>query len=407
MADIYSTTPGSAVADTIQQILQRRREDARRAMLDKLEREQLDMRQRESVANIEAQQARTKHDEDSLGLQRTQENRLANELLENQMHRRLQYTRPLTPMSQMDPKLAEYARKYGATTQTPDVTPTNTVPFRADGLEGRELQEGADLTTEFDPTVKGQEVYAGSPEFAYNELINQRAGGLMQDPNFQNLSPVGKFLALRSAGLDNVPEWAAAGPRRVVPIHPGQRTPVELRPDDIPMEFGYPPQTPYWMGSTQIYQVYKDGRWVKSLSNPSPEESRKLAAEGYELREGNTSSQNSRRSGPAATIITKMANAKAIANALRQQREDKAWGSWKSAPSPAELKAQEEYDTLSNYLFANDPAPQAIKEIAAEVMSNPNTEGLSPQQIVSQVEGEDGQPLSPEEAQHLLRLLSQ
>ena len=400
---------GYGVGEVIQSILQRRREDARQAMLDQLEREQLGMRQRESEANITAQQARTQHDEQSLGLQREQEQRLKDELLENQMHRRLQYATPGQPLS--DPKLSEYAERVGAMAQIPDVQRPDVAQFRAKINDSGEVQ-----TEEFDPTIQGQRVYSGGPELAYREQVNQKTAALLKDPNFQNMPPIEKFIALRGAGLDQVPEWAASGPRRVVPIPWNQRTPVELGPSDIPMEMNPPPSSFFggYGGASGMMPAAARMRnratgEERTLTGPRAQlmtQIDPLEAQGWELVEIKTSGDVGQGTATAPAVQKALSDAKSAWLALENDRYSKAWGSWVSDPGLPEQRSRQQYESLRDQQFRNDPAPEDIKQLARDIAGTRELRGLNVQAIVESLEPEDAAQLDELDKQHLQRLLS-
>lgn len=111
--DIYSMTPGSAVADTLQQILQRRREQSRQAMIDKLQEEQ-------TRASMSAQTRGLDLQERGVGLEerRTRDSELTNEMArrasqESLIKSQLESVQEGTSKDQMPAELYEAAKQRG------------------------------------------------------------------------------------------------------------------------------------------------------------------------------------------------------------------------------------------------------------------------------------------------------
>ena len=218
------------VSGTIQEILQRRREEARQALLDKLQ--------------IDRGTAEMENDKQRLDLQRTQQedNALTNQLQRSASQQALDIGKldalgevPM-PTSGMDPATAELARRFGRTRNMPPTPPE----FPA--IEPPAML--ADTTETYVPPAFAKE------EDARNRI--SRAMGQIQP----GMSELQRAMILREAeAIQNVPEESFAAPRQAIPISPDQRTPVSLGPRDVPIPRSYEP------GSYQgaFFPPYVDG----------------------------------------------------------------------------------------------------------------------------------------------------
>jgi hypothetical protein len=414
--DFYTMTPGSAVADTIQQILQRRRDESRQAMLDKLEHEQLQMRQRESEANMAAQKAQTEHNTQSLQLQKDRETRDRDKDLRDELYRRLQSARSGAKLN--DPQLLQEAERLGAMVDTPDYTPPGVLPTQARMPEGGvdALPEGAELPQQdFDPTIKGQRVFAGVGEAGEAFEARQRAEQLLRNPEFQNANPTQRAIMAISAGVNP------------------QTLPDPLMPLTIVSHTGKVTQdfntmVPGNQSVAQLPQPYASGRGgvgnttprAAYMVKPSTGERVVLTAAGgdiiSQMDEAEAQGFQFERWGSAAqptsanlspSLIGKLASVKSRYEALRDQREASSTYFGLGGPPGPSLEEQQlrgEYESLRNQAFANDPAPQNIKDLAAEFVAN----GWSLEEGLDALEPEDAARFNsnPINMQHLQRLLS-
>ena len=380
------------ISNTIQEILQRRREEARAAMLDKLEQDR-------TYAGMEAQkkQLELEGERNALDARRTTSDE------------------------------AQSAAQVRESTERVNRSKQDSLPFqgaRGDSIKDTDLKkyliERGQMETRqpMGPTEDGRnlpsfEWYKGSPEFQQQEFGKEQAASqvdsLLQDPDFQKKSPTEKFLHAQAMGI-TLPEWAAQGPRRVVPIPWNQRTPVEVGPNDVPMEMSQPHQTPAWM-RPQTYQIFDRNNTLLGTSRPMDyEDQQRYMAENPEhvLRPLGFQPTGSGASGRvAATLVAKLAAAKGQAEALRTSRNpDQRRFFGLAGPAEAsdlEVAKTTEYESLRNQLNAMDPAPQDIKDLAIDAVAG----GIfSVDELIESLEPADAAQIDAADRAHLQRLMS-
>ena len=379
------------ISNTIQEILQRRREEARAAMLDKLEQDR-------TYAGMEAQkkQLELEGERNALDARRTTSDE------------------------------AQSAAQVRESTERVNRSKQDSLPFqgaRGDSIKDTDLKkyliERGQMETRqpTGPTEDGGnlpsfEWYKGSPEFQQQEFGKEQAASqvdsLLQDPDFQKKSPTEKFLHAQAMGI-TLPEWAAQGPRRVVPIPWNQRTPVEVGPNDVPMEMSQPHQTPAWM-RPQTYQIFDRNNTLLGTSRPMDyEDQQRYMAENPEhvLRPLGFQPTGSGASGRvAATLVAKLAAAKGQYEALRTTRErERTYLGLGGPPDPSDLELAKmtEAESIRQQLNAVDPAPQDIKELAADAIAGGAT---TVEEVIAGLPPEDVAQLDATDRAHLQRLMS-
>lgn len=304
---------------TLQQILQRRRDEARQAMLDKLSEEQT--RSQMGIASRNADV-----NEGNLKLQRDTEKRLADSALEQQLQQRLGLVPAETPVEDLDPSLADYAGKVGRRRQTKAVTPqvSSSYGFPTSGGDSADQADPQQMINEepvvAGPTLPGRDMVV-TPDYMQDEIARNRMSDaqrrISEDPDMSELE---RTMILRQAGaIESLPEEAYAGPRSAVPISPSQRTPVPLGPRDVPVQQGYQPYPPASL-QPKLYQVYRDNKWQKS-DLLSPQEAELYTSQGFELRQGNTPVDPNLQRGPFdVRLVQQLNNAIRATNVPRNQR---------------------------------------------------------------------------------------
>lgn len=235
--DFYTMTPGSAVADTLQDILARRKAEARQAMLDKLNEQNM----QHNWSNQDAQ----------LALQNKQEGRLG----ENQTHDNLIADANFIPdtadPASLNPKLHDFLKGTGAIHTEPGVTPSV-----SSGYVDETGAEHQDSTVTL-PKTPDREVYAGSKAYQTSQRAKADIGDLAKNPDFAKMDPLHQVLMGAQAGVQ-LPGEALGGPgklRVVDPRNAGAMNGQEIGSKDKVVEIGYPPQAPQmstqWIGNDE------------------------------------------------------------------------------------------------------------------------------------------------------------
>lgn len=392
------------VAQTLQEILQRRREEAARAAAGLLDQEQLALQKRETDASIEAQRAQTEQGAQQLALQRAQETRLKEAQYNEELDRRLDRSIPGQPIT--DPELLARAEKVGAMVQTPDVMPAGVIPFRARVPESG-VEDGQELPIEeFDPTIKGQRVYAGPPEIARQDQINARLRELMSDPNFQNMTTVEKFLTLRSVGLQDVPEFAIQGSKtfRVLPWNfTGS---VEVGPDEQ-VELGPQPNQLSAANRPVPYQAF-DRRTGALIATTPP-----LDFESFQVYmatnpdhilrpigwQPNNSNTRSSIQVPGGTVLRASELMGAIDGLIRSRAN--AWTQGGRNQIDGQI-ASLRSELTAIITSISGQAPPELNDLADDIASDPELDTLP----LSELDDEDGTPLAEKMTQRDLQILN-
>lgn len=177
-------TPGSAVADTIQQILQRRRTDQREALLDQLRGEQV--KDQFKTSDMERQKSA-----DEMKTSEMNRKTLQEQLIEHQLQGLQEGADP----SQFSPELAEAARSRGYMHKsTPQVGTSSTFQ----GAEGE--APSVDPTTVAGPTT---EVFKTTAQRERERLQSVNEAYIAQHPDMVKSNPdLMNVLSMRAGGLE-------------------------------------------------------------------------------------------------------------------------------------------------------------------------------------------------------------
>lgn len=204
---MYTMTPGSAVADSIQEILARRRLDARQAMLDKLNAENIH-------SEMAAREANTGMAQAHLGLAQSAEAR-AKAMNDEQLFGEKLKTLPEEggDMSGADPELLhQLVSRHLIQTQAaqPAITgdqPLGNAPTGPSQNGSKwEAPGGQPFQGPVRPDVPAQperQMYIGSPKHQAEESKKRDLDTLQADPALLNKSnPIGQAIAAAKAGIN-------------------------------------------------------------------------------------------------------------------------------------------------------------------------------------------------------------
>ena len=222
---IYDTTPGSAVTGALQEILARRRVEARQAMLDKIA---ADERERDEAYR----QSQMKLQQDQFGLAKTQEARVAagDEISRNLQQEQLNQAR-----------LEPFARGADLSTVTDPA------------IKELMLKRGVDTAQPFGPTEEGgtpepRQFYKGSPTYQKEQSDRDALVQFRNSINEVENPELAQWADAQIAGISNVPsELLGEAPKTYVfdveegrlresPLHLGRNARVltQTRPPRLP-----------------------------------------------------------------------------------------------------------------------------------------------------------------------------
>lgn len=169
-------TPGSAVADTLREILRQRREEARQGFLDKLAEEEqrsvIETRKSQADLASRAESRALEAEKRAMAVEKAQ--------IEEAIARReaaLLTTLPHAPVDVADisnPDLVNVLRGRGYIQDLPTVTPG---PFP--GMSPEDM-----------PTIPGKEVTLGSQQFQEREVAREQLRNILQSPEMSAMHPV-------------------------------------------------------------------------------------------------------------------------------------------------------------------------------------------------------------------------
>lgn len=345
MSDIYTMTPGSAVSDVVQQILQRRRDEQRQMMLDRLgiEKYRADEEQRglenQLAQQQEARQGRHTDAQIAESKARILEDRIKGfgGYGETEVSPELQTT---------DPELWNEMLKRNRIQQRPGLTPQTGASTDFQLPEGAtpeqieqfaQAMEGAGSpgveTSPAGPATAPRWVHAGSDKFQEAQDARNRIQALSDANLSAEQDPLKLLLTLAAAGID-APQGVL--PNRTNVLSPGGKTVQTItgRMGDETIELNHPPQ-PSAVNAPYLYQIPgPNGTTVSHWLRPGeqPTAQNKVDASGP-IRRGNEPNQSAdmvpqqawrelrtavslRNVNPAqkqAAITQAMSNVKAIA----------------------------------------------------------------------------------------------
>jgi hypothetical protein len=325
MADIYTMTPGSQVAETVQGLLQRKREMERQAMLDMLgvEKFRLDeestkhgMRMDEgrlsndtvstnanvdqSRAAVRASDANVRQSDASVDESRTRRQGAMLEQLPDM---------PVADPSSLDPELQELMLSRGRATPA-DPTFKHESP-------GEEASPRGEVGA-IDQALKANITDQGGPEFQKEQDQRNRTNEFITNNEgiFKDNDELRTALGIRAAGVptQGIPASLFEPPPSVTPIGPdGSIKPtITGRRGTSFMELPYPPQTNAANAPT-LYQIDDNNDGVFDRSDfLTPEQGRAVTATGARIDKGDAPAD------PSLGLVARSATA--LGNTLRMPR---------------------------------------------------------------------------------------
>jgi len=303
MADIYTMTPGSAVADTLQQILQRRRDEQRQMMLDRLGLAKFDQ-------DVTEQNRRFDLDTKAEARHQAASDQVITESKERVLGDQIKSLPRNSSMMSDDfanSPLGKELQNRGRLSQV-GVNPqvgTNTDIQPPQGLKPEELEmwaralEGsnpADVGTQMEsagPSTKGWQ-WSGSDDFQQEEEERKRIDQFLAGEFSKSKDPIQLAGQAAKAGIQ-LP--ASAYPNTTRVISPGGNLKSELatRAGDDILELNHPPSAGISATTPYIYQQENDwdgnGRidsfWLRPGEQPVLDGPGANVIKGGQMRRGN------------------------------------------------------------------------------------------------------------------------
>jgi hypothetical protein len=305
-------TPGSAVSDTVQQILERRREAQRQMMLDRLGVEKFRSDEDQRAKDYQLRQA-----------EEARQKQLSDAQIAEAHTRQLQQQIGMLPEDEFDasdlkdnnPDLFNELVKEGRIrpeTTTPKVSsstdfqaPPDATPDQleqyAQQLEANGPDQGAvpvgPASTRF--------MYTGSKEHQQEKIFQKRIDDfILNNPQYaKDKDMLNALMFMRNGLIKQIPDEFLV-PNSVVPIKPGSvksGQPINLPRGAKPMELPYPPQ-PNTYTAPQLWQL-TDPKTNTTISKVmTPVEAQAYANAGYTLRKGNEPTQTPHDLVPAEAL---------------------------------------------------------------------------------------------------------
>lgn len=382
--DYRVLTPGAAVAETLQALLAQKRAEERQAYLDRLNEEELRSQQ---IAREQRMQLDREAEERMRALADVQ----AQMGLEQVLQDRLKLLAPGTPLEQIgDEFLREQLlrrslieeRPVGGPPSEPDQPPDVVrvfpgTPEQQAAAQRSALIESLVQTLPEDTRAAAQAAAVGAPG-ALLDLFKPRTPGKIYDP----------------------------ATRRFLDV-PGAQAPVS---DPLLAVLPYPPVSTR-LSIPQTYQLYKDGQFQGTFIG-TPEELRAnreaLAAAGVEVRP--ESYRPPAEAAPAATLRREVARTAAdLAVARAGRGRVGSFLRWLTGGADPTAPYEDAYRAALGQLFAQDPAPAALKDLAVHIAADPVLSQKSVHELAREplVDAATGQVyrLSPQDLEVLNRLL--
>ena len=252
------------VSQTIQEILQKRRDESRQAMIDKLDMDR-------TQASMAAETRRLEQGDRQIGLE-SERNALQKLSTESQIQQaknqefavraaNLPFDPRTVDVDSLDPDFLKYLETTGrlrTTPGVPDQTQSREVP-----LQGSELPA---LMMERVEGAPAQREYTGSPDWQKQQYGEQKLTGLASQ--FGDKPDMRRFLQMQAAGVANPPERLLGDRNAYIYDHRGNRTATQpLGPYDEIVQTPQPYQMPTW-GAPKPYQEIdgRTGRVIRSHS---------------------------------------------------------------------------------------------------------------------------------------------
>lgn len=302
MADIYSTTPGSAVAETVQQILQRRKDEQRQQMLDTLAVKQFG----QNVTNSDRTYDLNKQSE--ARMQATSEAQIAadKERMFGERVKNMPYGESdVSDLEQSDPEFfKQMLNRQMIRKSTPPVgTVSNDMQLPAGATPEQIESFAAAIGSNREGNAEqaagpAHSTYRGSPDYQ-KDMVQQKRIESLITPEMEKENPLlAAVFRYQAGGAQANAPAALLGPKpSVVPISPSGRAGAKVTGDRGTefMELGYPPNPP---AGTQpnIYQI-PDGKggfsthWLTPGQQPT--EANKVQAPGPIVKNNLPASSNS------------------------------------------------------------------------------------------------------------------
>ncbi len=352
------TTPGSAVAATLQEILMRRREESRRAMLDKLaEDEQMSVRS--------AREAQTRQGEEQLGIQRDNAKRQGQltdaqiaQMQDENFRKQLEGLRVGTkPEDIKDPEMLRRMESEGR--------------FQTETPFGPPSEDGTPLApVRFYPGSAQQQ-----DEDAKRSRIIQMVGetpGLEEDAQLvaEGINPT----AIRKPKLVPAQIWDP-DQNKLITI-PGSMVPEGTEPQIGPRKAvsglaAYAPKPG---------QLWKDGKWISSGSF-TPDEIDEAGRQGYQVRMGKDPLGADDYKPPSPQVMQAYLNAKRALDGAIEARNNQWFD--KKTKTTDEKMAEQAVDNALGLMLLNDPAPVAVQEAAKAIAKHPMLSRMQTSQVLA------------------------
>ena len=408
------------VSNTIQAILQRRREQSRQAMLDKLNGEQTRAQmaaQQRTLAQGDAQIALEERRTAATEAQTTQQGaESAERIFQSQ---RGSLPRAGVPTSQIkDTGFLEELRKRAMTkiqpasdvdTFTPYGIETEVTPNEADSLNQMGTVPGVQMSTEHTPE---QEVVIGSPEHQQEEEDIRRVDSITGQPGFDDLSPAEKFKLFYRAGIKNPPESVLRGNRNLRVVSPSGQVgdPISIGQYDDVVQTAWQPGS-YFGGAGGVIPtrvVMRNPKTGEEVPLSGPRASIMDQVDQYEaqgwtlLRIGNDpvpQKAGTVTAGMATQLISTKRNYEFF---LDQEKNKRPWQGASADLGPAKAA----YEQALGNVFAASGASSDVQDLAMQIATNEQDRGKSLSQILQEQDLAEANNLSPADLQALQRLLN-
>ena len=389
MADfsIYSTTPGSAVADTLQQILARRKEEERQMLLDKMAQEE-----HQSTLAARTEQQRLAKDQEARQKAASEAQIAASN--EDIFQSKIKgVRRGVTPDQISDEPLRQEIEKRGGFESIPVFDSMPEV-----GQEGL-------------PTARMQQSYAGTTDEQNKANLETQFDELIMGTDDEQTR---QALGVMRAGGPAISSMLPGRKAPVTVVQPGRAPktyPDTLVPESQSVvEHGYPPAGPAALSNPANHRItYKDGR--------PPED--KLMFPGDAVKLQNTdptvksvlqltdTSSAPRPNTIPQGVINRAQQALTILSAQEQTYQSSGIFDWTRNVKPELISARDGAEQAMAPIMAN--APSDLVGLAQTILNDPEEKDKTVAQIISEgnlaVKDAAGNPTMSEEEIQILHML--